>query len=58
MEELEKIWSWSQCVPDLKEEDLNFIKNSNTHKEVEVRHHIFALVVLHCVVQLHIQHLW
>ena len=58
MEDLKKLILVTVCVPYLKEEDLNFIKNSNTDKEVEVRHHILALVVIHSVVKLDIQQLW
>ena len=46
------------CVPDLRKEDLHFIKYSNTDKEVQVGYYIFALVVLYCVVKLYIEHLW
>ena len=33
----------TMCVPDQKEEDLHFIKNSNTHKEVEVQQEYLLL---------------
>jgi len=45
------------CVANLKKEYMDFVKNSNTDKEVQIGHNILAFVVLDCVVELNVQDL-